>query len=291
MVSNLTLASILRPHNQGKSLFTPSNRKAKRIANKKARLNLKRLAKGDAEQQAMSTLGTGCTRRKPCGRSWCAKCLFWAQEVIGKYFGPELTRMLIQQRRSAYSAQQPLSSAWTFSAVDEAMAVRRGRLNVDAIEAKNKELRKALNFSSVRDAVGFYGLDISLNVRTGSKPIWQPQYYGIFFAESEDQVRRVLAPLFLNVRKWQKPIVIKPLSQHDFAKAARYVLKSNIVRRESYVGTNGRWQTKKRDLKANEEVEIAVFLKRLRLRHRLQLRGLKIINGQLKRVCVPKSGT
>ena len=285
MGDNLTLASILKPHNANKVLFKPSNNKAKCSANKKSRLNCQRLVKGTSEQQLIAEHCTDCTRRKPCGQACCAKCLFWAQQVIGEFFAPDLVRLLRKATAAALDTDQPMPVAWVFSVVDEEMASQRDHLSVEAIDAKNKAIHAALDASPLGHVPSLYGLDISLNALIGSRPLWQPQYYGITFAPDKNVIRDCLSSLFPQTGgRWRKPLIIKHLPENDFPMGARYVLKPNIVRRESYVGTNGRRQTAKRDLKANEEVEIAVFLQKLGIHRRLQLRGLEIANGQMKRI-------
>lgn len=292
MTDKLTLSAILEPHNADKVGIKLSNSKAKHKANDKARLNCKRLAKGTPEQQEIAEKAEGCTRRKPCRQPSCPKCLFWAQQVMGHVFAPTLVDLLESARKVARQADQSLPMAWAFSAVDEEMSVQRGHLKVKAIIEKNEAIHSILDASPLCDAPALYGLDVSLNALIGSRSFWQPQYYGLIFAPDKEMVRDCLSPLFpQSGGRWQKPLIIKELPTSDFPDVTRYVVKPNVVRRESYLGRNGRRQTAKRDLKANEEVEIATFLQKLGLRRRLQLRGLRIVDGQLKAALGRKPGT
>ena len=261
----------------------PKRRKRWQKVKNEHRLMCQRLDKGTTQQQEMAERSIHCKRRHPCHEAWCPQCQFRAQERIVDEFVPTLRELLHEVQEEARKAEKPVPQAWAVSAVDESMAVKRGRLDAASAKRKGYLLMKRIENSTVlQDAICFLGWDISLNIQKGKTPKWQPHIYGLVFAASKESVHKVFDPVFANANgKYRKPVKVYDRTTGEFPKTAKYILKPNMLRREMYVGSNGKWRPKKRALKANEKVELATFLDELGFNKRLLLQGVKIVRGTL----------
>lgn len=260
----------------------PKRRKRWQEAKNEHRLMCKRLSKGTPQQQEMAERSAGCKRIRPCHQAWCPQCQFRAQERIIDECAPKLRVLLREAQEEAKKAGKPIPKAWAVSAVDESMAVKRGKLDPREAKCKGYILMKRIEYSSLSETICFLGWDVSLNTKKGRKPQWQPHVYGFVFAATKEAIHKVFDPVFGKPKaKWHKPVKVYDRSPEDIWKTARYVLKPNIVRREMYLNSKGKWRPKKRALKANEKVEVSMFLEELGFQKRLLLQGVKIVRGTL----------
>jgi hypothetical protein len=252
-----------------------------------------RFRKGTSLEKEMSKQAQNCTLHNPCGEGWCQQCMCRAQEKVFDDCGPALQRFLKDVQREAKRNGRPIPKAWVFSGVDVGMAVKRGHLDASAIRSRNSELRSRLNSSVLSEAICFIGWDISLNfkvvelepgVTKKKKYRWQPHVYGVVFAETKAQVRRVLTPVFgLPTIKWGKPVTVLSRASGDIPSTIRYALKPNFDQRNV---TRGRKRYGERfDGRITEEHkdELAVFLGELGFKDRLFLKGVKLVRGTLVR--------
>ena len=256
-------------------------------AKKQDRLSCKRLSKGDAEHKELAAVYSRCRKSDRCGS--CKKCLKRARQSLIPQAAWHLLRLLKKRQREAKEKGAAMPKLWAVSAADARQAVPRDSLSVAAVTTKTETLSKAIERSVLKYAVVFGGVDFSLNFLrpTGSDPVWQPHYYLLIVTPSDTIVHSVLDKHFSPaVGTRSVPVRIDEVDPKDLPTCVSYCLKAEFTRRESYKGRNGRIQTAKNSLKANERDELAVFLHKLGIGNRLLLRGLKITKGKVTRTAL-----
>ena len=197
---------------------------------------------------------------------------------------PECIRIL--QRwfvASGYAYLKNLrTKAATLSIVADDLSVPMGQFDPDLLTAMTSRVGKALRKAGVTTVIG--GFDFSVNEHEANEyaPYHQPQFWALAPLDQLWKAKRDLRILFPRTDKTPRPVKITEWDGKG--RALAYALKSKFDRRVSYYdeanhdcSRNGHWNTRRRDLRLEQQIELMIALDRAALDARLLIRGARIV--------------
>ena len=228
---------------------------------------VRQLLEGDHSAQQLAAKLAGCNRHRRCGSPICHVC-------VG-----ELRCWFICETIACFndlSAANPSAlrgKVIAFSAIPREDQYRQGKLRVADLLSLNERLKKRHERAGF--PLVFAGVDVSLNVFDNSTSTrrWQLQVYGVVIGCTPEQVRTALSGLYPAAKRTPRPLKVNRCN--NLAAAVSYAIKPYFGRRVSYIGRNGRRQTRKVPLNSSEIRELAVWIDQYRLADRYLLRGCR----------------
>jgi hypothetical protein len=196
----------------------------------------------------------GCVRGSECGRRICHVCM------------RETRQQLLREGCAHFGSMARCRELIAFSIVlpNEIGHADRGPPEFRRLRSRLERRFQRLPLS-VPELIA--GLDVSLNEDRG-KSRWQLQAYGITRAANATALRDA----FGVSGSVERPIRIRPCTH--LCRALTYALKTQFVRRISYVDKTGRWNTRKVSLSASQQRVVAWWLRDAGCWDTLFFRGL-----------------
>jgi hypothetical protein len=255
-------------------------------ATKRQKLMCGRCEKGNDAEQKVGQRIAGCRKSVRCESGACDLCLKLAREQIV----PQANTRMYSELKLAQSHWKKIGRALgqkepkllSVTAVDYRLATPRGQLDAAVLNRRAEALATALGRSAILSSkVIFGGWDFSLNFPIpvgGGDPMWMPHFY-MLMVGTRDEVKPIIGDMFPSGPGVDRPVKVNEVC--CIPGAVSYAIKSQFVRRTSYVGNNGRKATRITGLKSDEKRELAVLLDALGIGARFILKRLKITKGRL----------
>jgi hypothetical protein len=164
-----------------------------------------------------------------------------------------------------------------------------GFLSGISLQKVQRRFWKAMDRLKIQGHPIIGGIDVSHNLVSGSK---DPGYFQVHLAfaifgypDSEadrKKLKELVKEAFRVEPTAPRPVVVKPI--RNPVRQLSYLLKSTFYRRISYIGDNGRWNTRKPApvVRASEQVEIARWLDKYSMTDRLLLYGVRREGDRLR---------
>jgi hypothetical protein len=237
---------------------------------------VRQLQKSDHSAQQLAVKLDGCRGHRRCNSPICPMCV----RALRRWFICETIACFNELSAANPSALRGKVTA--FSAIPREEEYREGRLHVADLLSLGERLQKRHERAGF--PLVFAGVDVSLNVFDNSTSTrrWQLQVYGVVIGCTPEQVRTALSGLYPAGKRTPRPLKVNRCNK--FAATVSYTIKPYFGRRVSYIGRNGRRQTRKVPLKSSEIRELAVWIDQYRLADRYLLRGCRRKQG--KRIVV-----
>lgn len=254
------------------------------VAEERHRLMCGRCEKGSVAEQEVGQRLANCSADSRCESGACDLCLKLAREQIipqaSARMYSELRRARNLWRRVGKALGEKKPKLLSVTAVDHELATPRGQLDATALNRYAETFKTRLGRSTTLSRkVIFAGWDFSLNFPIGGgDPMWMPHPY-MLMVGTREEVKPVFKDMFP-----PGPGVPRPLKINEVCcipGAVSYAIKSQFVRRTSYIGNNGRKSTRITGLKSDEKRELAILLDALGIGARFILKRLKITRGRL----------
>lgn len=226
------------------------------------------LRKGGREHQALAEKLNGCRSRQRCSSGACPACM----RRYRRWFASE-----------AQNALSDFNSSFAISVIPTHFAVPIGNLNTVDPAGPNNWLRTIIKRAGLGAHPIIGGWDISLNEGTDGARWWQLHFYGIAFNVSDPGLFSAALRSQLQANeKVLRPLKVRPAN--DLAESSTYSLKAIFVRRVSYIGNNGRRQTRTLSLKPDGQRELLTYLDSMVISNRIFLRGFRRVGSRLRAI-------
>ena len=242
-------------------------------------------AQGSPEAQRLAAKLEPCmSDDRLCGSDACPVCKRRARMRIVPLASAALYEEGRKEKREWKKIGQQLGhqrpEIHSITCVDASMAVARGGLDAERLNAAKKAMQTFIGRSPIKEAKIFGGWDFSLNFvdQNDQKPIWYPHLF-LLTAAPRNLLEETFRDRFAVTEAVPKPLHIKKVQ--CLPGAVSYAVKSQCYRRVGYEAADGRKSTFQRTLKPDELRELAVCLDKLGINARLVLRGWRIFNGCL----------
>jgi hypothetical protein len=213
---------------------------------------------------------------------------------------PECSRAFTRWFVASASAllQSLKTSVSVVSLVHPNTGVPVGKLTPEHIRTVNRKISATLTPARVTIFLG--GIDFSANEEHDRTfdPYWQPQSWILALTDEVRKVETKLRAAFLKTETTPRPVKIKTWDGNQAALG--YALKNTFDRRVSYhreANESGSKHacrnTRDRDLRIDQEIELMITLDRVGLHARLHLGGCRVVrtaNGPEIRLIKDKPG-
>jgi hypothetical protein len=201
-----------------------------------------------------------CTKNHPCDSGACPWCMrsfrrWWVDAGI----------TLLEQSTG------PLSAA---SLVHYSLSRCPGTLNTIDLGKTKRQLARQIDRTGLGDLVAIGGFDFSYNQPAApATPYWQPHAYLIFQGAEANLIKQALRPCYPATTNIPVPVRTRRVS--DLMKALSYAMKAIFLRRNSYIDSRGRANTKDFPLASEAERELLSYLDQLKPADRLFLKNVR----------------
>jgi hypothetical protein len=227
-------------------------------AEKRRGRKIRLLRKGSRHERRLAAKLDRCRKLHRCESGTCDVC-------VGLY------RLDLYRKSRGIFATHP---NWTrVSVVPVGFLKPVGELVSADLLAIASLIDKRMERSSLRNRLGFIGIDISLNTQDNETIGWQLHLYMLVEGENTLRLREAIKAAFPPEPSAAVPYRFRTV--RDAVKAITYLFKSIFQRRSRYWTANGQARTTHQSLKGSELRELLTFLDQYPIGARLILRGIR----------------